>query len=242
MHDAKRFKLHFGPYKTPRFKYGSIVEGVARGDMKISGITDAPIPWPIGKPPGVKGGRPSLILYKSLVEAVKQESNLVVAHWWGVSGQTVTKWRKALEVASNNEGTSRLRSAHALEEPVARGRRKAHAIQRDPIKDAERRAKISRAKKGKKRPAHVIEALRKAGLGRRLSKKTRNKLSDAHRKRGTRPPWLNPAWTEDELELLRALSPEEVASQTGRSLSAVYGQRSKLKLPDGRTTRHADNS
>ena len=50
MHDSKRFKLHFGPYKTPLFKYGSIVEDVARGDMKISGITDAPIPWPIGKP------------------------------------------------------------------------------------------------------------------------------------------------------------------------------------------------
>jgi hypothetical protein len=40
--------LLFGPYATPRFKYGRKVRCLMRGTVKIVGITDARIPWPIG--------------------------------------------------------------------------------------------------------------------------------------------------------------------------------------------------
>jgi hypothetical protein len=53
--NADRFKLLFGPYKTPRFRLGEIVTDEARDcDVAIAGITAARIPWPIGKR---KGGR-----------------------------------------------------------------------------------------------------------------------------------------------------------------------------------------
>ena len=44
MKDADRFKLYFGPYKTPRFKYGRKVWCERRGWMKIVGLSDAKIP------------------------------------------------------------------------------------------------------------------------------------------------------------------------------------------------------
>jgi hypothetical protein len=59
-----------------------------------------------------------------------------------------------------NEGISRLRSTHALKEPISNGRKKAWTKARDP----ERRAKIAASKLGKKRPRHVVEAHRQANL------------------------------------------------------------------------------
>lgn len=239
MNDKQRFQLHFGPYETPRFNYGDVVWDQARGcEVRIIRLSGGPIPWPVGKPLTGNGGRPSLILYDNLIRAVKKESNQAVAHWWGTSGYSVSKWRKVFGLQPTTEGTSRLRSAHALEPPISRGRAKAHAMSRNPVKDAKRRAKIATAKKGKKRPRHVMEAVRKANLGRPLPKEVRRKMSETHQRRGTRPPWLNPAWTSTEDELVRTLRPAEAARRTHRSLSAVYGRRNLLGISDGRTTRH----
>jgi hypothetical protein len=104
--------------------------------------------------------RPILASSSILATAVRRESNQAVSYWWGVSGQTVTKWRKALSVATTNEGPRRLRSEYALEEPIADGRKLAWTKARDPI----RRAKIAASKLGKKRPRHVVEAHRQANL------------------------------------------------------------------------------
>ena len=46
---AIRYKLHFGPYRTPRIKRGAVVEDEIRGEVTIVGLTNAQIPWPIGK-------------------------------------------------------------------------------------------------------------------------------------------------------------------------------------------------
>ena len=238
MNDQQRFQLLFGSYRTPRFNYGATVFDEARGSVQITGLTDGPIPWPLGKPRGLRV-KSTIILFSGLIKAVQRESNQAVAHWWGVSGQTVTKWRKALGVGPTTKGTSRLHSTYDYEEGVERGRRQAHKMSRDSVKDANRRAKIAAAKRWKKRPTHVIEAMRQTNLGRHLSKQTRQRMSKAHRRRGTRPAWLNSAWTSQEDRLLRTLPAEEVARRTGRSLSAVYSRRSKLRLPDGRKTRHA---
>jgi hypothetical protein len=128
MDDAKRFRLRFGRYRTPRFRYGAKVEDARRGRVRIVGISDAPIPWPIG---AGKRGAKSLVLFGALVRAVRRESNQAVARAWGVTGQTVTAWRRALGVGPTTAGTSKLRSAH-FHEPWAReAQKKAVAKARD---------------------------------------------------------------------------------------------------------------
>jgi hypothetical protein len=167
-------------YRTPRFHYAQRVECLARGTVRIIGLSDAPIPWPIG---AIKWAR-SLVLYGALARAVRDESNLTVQRLFGVTGQTVTKWRKALGVPPNNEGTRRRRVRHGK----SKAGRKALAAMHAKLQDPGRRAKIAAAKRGKPRPASVIETLRKANTGRKLSTATRAKMSAAHKQRGTIPP------------------------------------------------------
>lgn len=193
VHDSDRFRL-LGSYETPRFEYGQVVFCERFGEVTIDGITDAPIPWPFTKRKSGRGGRPSLILFAGLVEAVRRESNQAVAYWWGVTGQTVTKWRKALEVSPTTEGTSGLRSEYALAEAVVKGRKRAHAKAQDP----ERRRKIAESKRGKPRPGHVVEALRAANVGRPLSAEHRAKIGAATRRNGTIPPKAGRLWTAEE--------------------------------------------
>jgi hypothetical protein len=46
MDDADRFRL-LGSYRTPRFRIGQRVRCLVRGEVVITGMTEAPIPWPI---------------------------------------------------------------------------------------------------------------------------------------------------------------------------------------------------
>jgi hypothetical protein len=60
MEDAERFRL-LGTYRTPRFRYSRKVVCEVLGELVITGISDAPIPWPLG----CRGReRPSLVVYK----------------------------------------------------------------------------------------------------------------------------------------------------------------------------------
>jgi hypothetical protein len=96
--DTDRFKMLFGPYTTPVFKYGDDAFCERHGDVILCGLTPARIPWPIGKRKQ-KGSRArSIVLCGALVEAVRRESAQAVAYWFGVTAQTVTRWRKALGV------------------------------------------------------------------------------------------------------------------------------------------------
>jgi hypothetical protein len=174
-----RHRLHFGPYATPRFCIGQRVEDERRGFVRIVGLSDGPIPWPIGQTQRAK----SLVLYRGLARAVARESNAAVAHWFGVKGQTVTKWRRALGIR-RTEGDKRLRMAIGKSPAMLTALAAMHAKARDPV----RRAKIAAAKLGKPRPPEVIEAMRRANLGRKLSAATRAKMSAAHKARGTWPP------------------------------------------------------
>jgi hypothetical protein len=233
MNVIDRVKLLFGPYRTPRVRLGRVLTCEARdADVIVTGYSDAPIPWPIGQRRG-RGAR-ALVVYGGLAEAIRRESNQAVAHWFGVTPQTVTKWRKALDVSRANAGTHRLHHDHALEPGVTAGREKAHARSREPEADAGRRERIAAAKRGKPRPAGMMATLAAANRGRPLSDATRRKMSEAHRRRGTRPPAAGRAWSADEDELLRALPAQDVARRTGRTLTAVYNRRVDLGLPDGR--------
>src|SRR5262245_37596403 len=81
--------------------------------------------------------------------------------------------------------------------------RKAWAKSGDPA----RRAKIAAAKLGIPRPPAVVEAMRRANLGKRPSAETRRKMSEAHRRRGARPPKAGRPWSPLEDRLLRTLPP-----------------------------------
>src|SRR6516165_4814506 len=93
MNDSERFRL-LGKYRTPRFRYGRKVLCAVRGEVTIVGMTDAPIPWPIGK----RGRGRSLVVFKDLAKALRRESNQAICQWWGITPQTVSKWRKALGI------------------------------------------------------------------------------------------------------------------------------------------------
>lgn len=230
MRDSVRFKLH-RKYRTPRFRYGARVQDVLRGEVQIVGISDARIPWPIGAFGPRKA--PGLILYRDLAKAIERESVQAVAHWWGITPQTVTRYRRLAGIEAMPEGTRRVKVAYFNEPWAERVRELAWAKARDP----ERRAKIAAARRGKPRAKHVIEALVKANTGKKRSVESRQKQSATVKRLGIRPPKAGRAWTPDEEALLHTLPAAEVAKRTGRTLAAVYVRRQRLGLEDGRRTR-----
>jgi hypothetical protein len=225
MEDAERYRL-LGKYKTPCFRIGQRVRCQVRGKVVITGITDAPIPWPIAK--GGRG-RHSLVIYKGLARAVRRESEQGICYWWGVKTTTVWKWRKALNVGIATPGTSRLHSEYNKEPWAVEARTKAQSKARDP----ERLRKIAEARRGKPRPPHVGEAVRQAHLGTHATKETRQRMSVTHKKRRSLVPGTVP-WTPEEDELVRTQPIAEAVKRTGRTLFAVKSRRHKLGEPEGR--------
>jgi hypothetical protein len=166
-----RHKLHFGPYSTPAYGYGTQLECLECGEVMISKTSRGRIPWPMS----IRKGGTSLVLCHDLARAVRHEAACAVAYWFGVSTWTVRKWRRVLGVPSRNEGDRLLKSDYAKGERGALARTAALATAGSP----ERRAKISAAQRGKPRPAHVVEAVRKAMTGRKLSADHRRKVIGA---------------------------------------------------------------
>jgi hypothetical protein len=70
--------------------------------------------------------------------------------------------------------------------------------------------------------------------GSKHKRTSRKRMSEAQKHRGARPPWVGRAWSAEEDELCRALSPQEVSMRTGRSLGAVFFRRTQLGLPHWR--------
>ncbi len=222
MPDSDRFRLLSGPYKAPRFRYGQVVSCAVRGEVVIVGLSAGRIPWPIGQRRGTSAR--SLVVFAGLARGVRKESNQAVCHWWGVTPQAVSLWRKALDVGRATKGTKQLWSDAGETDYAARGRKRAHAKAQDP----ERRAKIAASKIGKPRPRHVTEAMRKGRTGKPQSAEARQKMSVAARRRGARPPKAGSPWTVEEDALLFALPVAEVATRTGRTRKAVYDRRHEL--------------
>ena len=222
-------RLYFGPYSTPRYRIGQTVHCERFGVVVIVGTSNGRIAWPLGRRRASRG-RASLVLYGDLAKAIQGETRVAVCYWWGCSGAAANAMRKALEVPRMTEGAS-LRQQEVEQLPAVKaGRRKAWAKACDP----ERRRKIAETKKGKPRSPKVVAEMSRRMVGKRLPESTKSKMSETHRKRGTRPPWLNAAWTAEEDELVRTLPAKAAAERTGRTLAAVYQRRNILKLPDGR--------
>ncbi len=69
MEDADHLRL-LGKYRTPRVRVGRFVRCLIRGEVKVVGFTDGPIPWPKGK----TTRRPAIIVYADLARAVRRTS------------------------------------------------------------------------------------------------------------------------------------------------------------------------
>lgn len=173
--DEIRFELLHGPYVPPAARRGDLLRCEYRGgDVRVGGMTDAPIQWPRA----LKTGKASPIVCGDLARAIRCESELAVAYHWGVGVVTVWKWRKALGVPQVNEGTARLyreyKPEKLTEDAAARGRAAANT--------PEAIGKISASKRG--RPAHpaTLEALR-AAARRPKSEAWKRMMSERNRRR-----------------------------------------------------------
>jgi hypothetical protein len=219
MPNSDRFKLH-GVYRTPRFRLGAKVNCLVRGELTTVGMTDARIPWPLGR----RGPGPnSLVVYGDLARAIRRESVSAIGHWFGVHDLTVWKWRKALGVPERNYGTRKLWEAASNAGYYLNGVKAGVAKARDPV----RRAKIAASKRGKRRPRHVVEKVGSAHLGSKRSATTCNKMKEAWKRRGKPKPAVGP-WRAWEDDLVRTQTVAEVLRWTGRTASAVRWRRRVL--------------
>jgi hypothetical protein len=123
-HDG-RFDLRHGPYHPPRARIGSRLFCEYLGTVKVCKISDGPIPWPVGRTVGERGGS-AFVLRGDLVRAVRLEANEAVARAWGVHPATVSRWRRILGVEQYNPGTHELflnyQGKGLTAEATARGR------------------------------------------------------------------------------------------------------------------------
>ena len=227
MTDANRFKLLHGPYR-PRCRIGGKLFCEVRGWVTVRAMSDSWIVWPMTIRKG--GGRPFLIICGDLVRAIRRESSQSICHRWGVTAQTVTIWRKALNVPQVNEGTRRLYVDYTPEpsEVQERARRLASSPEANAKKAAWRRGRPVSAK--------VLATLAK-GRKRANSPEARRKQSETRKRLGVRPPKAGPAWAPEEDALLGVLRDSEVAKRTGRTLGAVRCRRVGLGMKRRRWSR-----
>ncbi len=222
-------KLRFGPYRAPQFEYGDVVIDSVRGEVVIDRVSDAKIPWPIG----MRGGARSPVVFGDLERAIRNEANVAVCHWWGITPQTVTKWRKALGVETVNAGTSAVRS-----DMMTPAKKEAMKVRREPkYRDPERNEKIRQSRLGKPRPKHVIEALRRSNLGRKTPPEA---LQRQHEARQRRFPTNHAPWTTVEDEIVRTHSIQAAAKATGRSISRIERRRAELGITKPKARNPAD--
>jgi hypothetical protein len=59
-----------GTYSTPRFRYGAVAFCEVRGKVIVTGLSAAPIQWPVGKRPG--GRARALVVYAGLAKATAE--------------------------------------------------------------------------------------------------------------------------------------------------------------------------
>lgn len=133
-----RLKLLQSPYIAPSVRRGDTLLDLARGEfVTVGGYSSGPIAWPRK----LKNGRAALIVCDELARAVREESEIAIAHHWGVNVGTVWAWRKALGVHPINPGTSRLYRDYQpikLPEDVAASGREAAATKENYQRQSKR--------------------------------------------------------------------------------------------------------
>src|SRR5262245_1691579 len=81
--------FRYGPYITPVIVRGARVQCAIAGIVKIAGLSNRPLPWPISE-------YGELIVYKGLATALRKESLDAVSAHWGVSAEKLRQWRDML--------------------------------------------------------------------------------------------------------------------------------------------------
>ena len=221
MGDQSKIKLH-GRYRTPRFRIGTKLQCEVRGELKIVDITEAPIQWPLGaRGPGSR----SLIVYGDLLRAIRHESAYAIAHWFGVSYPTVTRWRKALGVPERNYGARKLWEARIAAGYLLKGLRAGKKRSFSPLAVAKRAAAL----RGRPKPACSMEPAHRARRGTKHSETARQSMREAWKRRrlGKRKP-AGGYWKRWEDDLVRVASISEAMRWTGRTRSAVQWRRRVL--------------
>jgi hypothetical protein len=118
MTDADRHPLLFGPYQAPRFRVGGALTCELRGEVSVTGVSQAPIPWPLTRAVRLA----SLILCGDLSRALRREAGVAVAYWWRVHRVTAYHWRRLLGLSNvPNEG---IRLQHRLARRGKPGRKR----------------------------------------------------------------------------------------------------------------------
>lgn len=237
-----RHELLGGPYTPPRTRRGAFLTCEMRGKVKVGGYSDGPIPWPL------KWKTRSLILCGNLIEAVKLESAIAVAHHWGISTHVVKKWRGALGVEPYNQGTHALmrRTAreHATPQRMRRMTALARAAGRWPKPVSWRRRLAERVRRHYATRGHLNPRLRlwTPAEDRKLGTKPDAQLAGefgrsegAIRSRrcalGISLKPAIPLWTKQEEKLLGKASDAEVARRLGRGERGVQIHRQMLGIP-----------
>jgi hypothetical protein len=105
-------KLHFGPYRTRRFKYRDVVFCERAGEVSLCGLSSGRMPWPLCQ----CGKTKAMALVGDLVAAVRRESSLAIQYWWAVGHSKVLKWRKSLGVGGFTEGTRSVKRDYGKEQ------------------------------------------------------------------------------------------------------------------------------
>lgn len=218
-------ELLFGPYAPPPVRVGQKVACEARDrEVICGGLVDVPIgPWPRMR----KTGRPALIVTGSLVKALKQESELAIAYWWGVSVTTVWAWRKAVGAEIHTPGTRKLLSGNA---DIWRASDYCEALMQHNAKAFA--AKQSADRKGIPALPQTRAALLKAAK-KRKTKAHRAAIGAANK--GRKPVPAHP-WTREEEKLLGTTFDRHVAKALGRTVAAVRNRRHTLGI---QMSRHA---
>jgi hypothetical protein len=142
MNDYDRYKLLYGPCRSPRGR---------RGWVPVRRISTGRIPWP----QTLVRNNPTFILAGDLVKAICRESATAICYWWGVTPQTVSVWRKAPDVGRAMEGSSRLWQLNVAEVMTPDVRWRAAAGAATP----EACAKKSAALRGKPASSNAVAAL-----------------------------------------------------------------------------------
>lgn len=177
---------------------------------RVTGWGDGPIRWPRVQQVGVRG-RPGLLVNATLERAVRTESGVALAHWFGLSPKPVSWWRRAFGV-DKRARVARRKPAHRVMVGAARTTR--------PV--VVRWTAVELARLGTDTDNAVA-----AALGRSVSAVTRQRS-----RRGVRPfdvPSARP-WTPAEVALLGTDTDGAIAARTGRTAVAVTSKRLALRV------------
>jgi hypothetical protein len=226
MIDSERFKLLYGPYMPPKCRVGDKLPCEYRGrEVTVTGMTDAAIPWPCRR--WNRNATP--ILCGELIRAVRTESEMAVAHHWGVSQTTVWQWRRALDVPRMTNGSRRLLIDHAAETLTPEVRAKA----REAMHSEEVRAKLSALRKGRRQHPNTTAAFRE------FAKRPKSEEWKQGQSERSRKMWENPEayglpprrlWTNAEIALLGTDTDRAIARTLGLPMNIVRNERQRLGI------------